>query len=85
MKLTSKEQCPISVRDRLIEQFAGLDVGILDMKLALEIAEAKCFELNEKLEALQQSVSPSGNYVLGLDKFNEFLEENELLKEFDQQ
>lgn len=48
MKLKSKEQCPISVRDRLVARFAELDVGILDMKLALEIAEKQCFELDKK-------------------------------------
>jgi len=48
MKLKSKEQCPISVRDRLVKNFANQDIGIMDMKKALEIAEGKCFELDKE-------------------------------------
>ncbi|KKN10329.1 hypothetical protein LCGC14_1037670 [marine sediment metagenome] len=48
MKLTSKEICPITVRDRLVKNLAGQDVAVCDIVKALEWAEAKCLELNER-------------------------------------
>ncbi len=50
MKLTSKEICPITVRDRLIKNLAGQDVNICDLVKAVEWAEAKCLELNKENE-----------------------------------
>jgi len=50
MKLKSKEICPVSVRDRLVANLASQDNTICDLRLALDWAEEKCFELNEELK-----------------------------------
>ena len=50
MKLTSKEICPITVRDRLIKNLANQDIAVSDIVKAVEWAEAKCLELNEENE-----------------------------------
>ncbi len=50
MKLVSKEICPVTVRDRLIKNLANQDIAVSDIVKALEWAEAKCLELNERIE-----------------------------------
>ncbi len=57
MKLTSKEICPITVRDRLVKNLANQDIGIMDIKRALEWAEAKCLELNKENKLLHKELN----------------------------
>lgn len=54
MKLISKEIFPVEARDKLVEKLGGVDIGVTDIRFALETAERQCFELhkeNEKLRA----------------------------------
>ncbi len=64
MKLTSKEICPITVRDRLVKNLAGQDVAVCDIVKALEWAEAKCLELNEKKELANRQLLKRFEYEL---------------------
>ena len=68
MKLTSKEICPITVRDRLIKNLAGQDVNVCDLVKAVEWAENECFELDKELAHATKKISE-------LKKENEELEQ----------
>ncbi len=65
MKLTSKEICPVTVRDRLIKIFSNQDV--YDLVEAVKWAEAKCLELDKENEELEQYVARAKNLIRELN------------------
>ena len=62
MQLKSQTICPTVVRARLVTDLGDQDNAIRDMKLALEVAEDTCFELNRENIKLKDAV------VLAADK-----------------
>ena len=66
MKLISKEICPVSVRDRLIKNLANQDIAVSDIVKAVEWAEAKCLELNEDNQELEENVIYAKDSIINL-------------------
>ncbi len=61
MKLKSKEIFPVEARDKLVANVGKIDNGVCDMRVALEWAEAKCFELNKELEKFRKGTIETTN------------------------